>query len=125
MDKVALVGLDIETGSRVVAALEHAAIRINVALWMVTPEYEDGRLVIASSMLDQSDPLRAYERVAEILQGKFFHSLPPILILRMKDPFIQALRHIFGKTKTVEGMRLGGQTIGNRFISDAYVYKIR
>lgn len=125
MDKATLVGLDIATGSEVVAALENAGVTINVAMWMATPEYEEGRLLIASSKLDQAHPLRAYERVAELLQGKFAYSLPPILILRMKDRFIQALRQVFARTKSVEGMRLGGQIIGDRFISDAYVYKIR
>jgi hypothetical protein len=125
MDKATLVGLDIEAGSRVVSALENARISVKVALWMVTPEYEEGRLVISSTALDQTHPLRAYEKVAEILHGEFLHSLPPILILRIRDPFIQKLREIFGKTKGVEGMRLGGQTIGNRFISEGYVYRIR
>jgi len=124
MDKATLVGLDVEAGSRVVSALEEAGIGVKVALWMTTPEYEEGRLVIASPALDQTNPLKAYERVAEILHGEFYYSLPPILILRMRDPFIQNLRNFFGKTKSVLGMRLGGQTIGNRFISDAYVYKI-
>lgn len=125
MDKATLVGLDIEVGSQVVSALENAGIAVKVALWMTTPEYEEGRLVIASPALDQAHPLRAYERVAEILQGAFTYSLPPILILRMKDPFIQSLRRLFGKAKSVQGMRLGGQTIGSRFISDAFVYRIQ
>jgi hypothetical protein len=42
----------------------------------------------------------------------------------MTDPFIRALRRLFGKTKSVEGMRLGGQMIGDRFVEDAYVYRI-
>jgi hypothetical protein len=125
MDKATLVGLDIEAGSRVVSALENAKVSPKVALWMITPEYEEGRLVIAASALDQTHPLRAYEKVAEILHGEFFHSQPPILILRMKDPFIQKLREIFGNTKSVAGMRLGGQTIGHRYITDAYVYKVQ
>jgi len=125
MDKATLVGLDVEAGSRVVEALDKAGVSTKVAMWMTTPEYEDGRLVIASSSLDQTRPMRAYERVAEILQKEFFYSLPPILILKMRDPFIQSLRAIFGKTHSVEGMRLGGQTIGNRFVSDAYVYRIQ
>jgi hypothetical protein len=125
MDKATLVGLDIEAGLRVVSVLERAGIKVKVALWMTTPEYEDGRLVIAASSLDQVHPLKAYERVAEILQGEFYYSVPSILILRMKDPFVRALRHIFGMTSSVDGMRLGGQTIGNRFITDAYVYKIQ
>jgi hypothetical protein len=43
----------------------------------------------------------------------------------MKDPFIRELRRIFGKTKSVEGMRLGGQLFGDRFIEDGIAYRIR
>jgi len=125
MDKATLVSLDIETGSLVVSALETAKIPVNVALWMITPEYEDGRLVIASSALDQNQPLRAYQAVAHILGGQFAYSLPPLLILRMRDPFIKQLRDLFSKTSSVRGMRIGGQTIGNRYISEGYVYQIK
>jgi hypothetical protein len=121
----ALVGLDIEVGLRVVSVLENAGIALKVALWMATSEYEEGRLVLASPSLDQSRPLLAYHKVAELLQGESFHSRPAILILRMKDPFINSLRQMFGKTKSIEGMRLGGQMIGNRFILDGYVYRIQ
>ena len=125
MDKATLVGLDVETGARIVSVLEDAGIAVKVALWMVTSEYEAGRLVLASSSLDQVHPLRAYETVFEILHGKFVHETPLLLVLRMRDPFIQSLRQLFSKTESVEGMRLGGQMIGNRFIEDGYVYRIR
>jgi len=49
---------------------------------------------------------------------------PPILILPMDDPFIKALRRLFGKTRSVEGMILSGQSIGNRFLEEGYVYRI-
>jgi hypothetical protein len=42
----------------------------------------------------------------------------------MADPSIRELRRLFGKTKSVEGMRLGGQVFGDRFVEDAYVYRI-
>jgi hypothetical protein len=42
----------------------------------------------------------------------------------MDEPFIRDLRRIFGKAASVEGMRLGGQTIGGRGLDDAYVYRI-
>ncbi len=47
------------------------------------------------------------------------------MILPTKDPFVREIRGIFGKAKDVEGMRLGGQTIGNRFIDSAYVYRVQ
>ena len=42
----------------------------------------------------------------------------------MADPFVRELRRLFGKARSVEGMRLGGQMIGDRFVEDAYVYRI-
>jgi hypothetical protein len=125
MDKTALVGLEIADGELVVSALETRNIEIKVALWMITPEYEEGRLVIASDELPQEEPLKDYEKVAVILHESFAHQLPPILIMRMSDPFIAALRKLFAETRSVHGMRLGGQRIGNRYVEDAYVYKIR
>jgi hypothetical protein len=47
------------------------------------------------------------------------------MVLPTKDPFIRELRKMFGKAKDVTGMRLGGQTIGNRFIDNAYVYRVQ
>jgi len=32
--------------------------------------------------------------------------------------------HHVGKSKSVDGMRQGGQTFGDRFVEDAYAYRI-
>lgn len=125
MDQATLVNPDILAGSQVLAALDKAGVEPNVALLMVTPEYGDWRLVLSSPSLDQRDQLKAYEKIAEILQNKFVSAIPQILVLPVKDPFIRQLRKFFGKAKDVFGMRLGGQTIGNRFVENAYVYRIR
>ena len=124
MDHPALVGLDIESGARILSALDQAHIQPAVALWMTSPEYEEGRLVLASGALDQAHPLRAYEEVARVLHKHSLSAEPPLLILSLKDPFISTLRTLFAKATNVRGMRLGGQSIGNRFVSDAYVYRI-
>lgn len=124
MDKAALVSLDVSQGAEVVNALEEGGIRLKAALWIVSPEYEDGRLVLSSDSLMGVDPLKDYERVVRTLRKSIQKVLPPLLILRTTDPFIKTLRKIFGKTKSVEGMRLGGQSIGNRYVDEAYVYKI-
>lgn len=125
MDQATLVNLDVDAGLKALAALDDAHIKTAVALWMVSSDYDDWRLVLSSPSLDQAHLLKAYQQVAKALQGRFAHMRPPILILPTKDPFIRDLRKIFGKAKSVAGMRLGGQTIGNRFISDAYVYRIQ
>jgi hypothetical protein len=46
------------------------------------------------------------------------------VIFGMKDRFIRELRQVFANAASVEGMRLGGQTFGDRHIEDAYVYRI-
>ena len=127
MDKAALVTADFAAGQKILEVLDGAGLRVNVAIWLRTPEYEDWRFALSSRDLDGSEPTAAYGRVHDALGrgGLLLENTPPLLILRTSDPFIRALRRIFGKAKGVEGMRLGGQTVGGRFIEDAVVYRIR
>jgi hypothetical protein len=125
MDQATLVSPDIAVVNEVLTVLDDARIKQITALLAIFPEYGDWRVVLSSPSLDQTHQLKAYEKVVEILNGRFVYRLPPILILPTKDPFIRELRKMFGKTKDVTGMRLGGQTIGNRFVDNAYVYRIQ
>jgi hypothetical protein len=125
MDQATLVNPDVMAGSQALTALDAAQIKQIVALLVVFPEYGDWRLLISSPSLDQTHQLKAYEQVTEALQGRFIYTLPTLMVLPTKDPFIRELRKIFGKAKDVTGMRLGGQRIGNRFVSDAYVYRVQ
>jgi hypothetical protein len=126
MDKAALVNLDIERGAELVTALERAKLKVNVALWAVLPEYEDWRLVISSRQFDPLNLREAFDLLHDALDPAGFtpEKTPPIVILPMADPSVRELRRRYGKTKTVEGMRIGGQTFGDRFIEDAYAYRI-
>ncbi|HCT60539.1 MAG TPA: hypothetical protein DGA22_06640 [Acidobacterium sp.] len=96
------------------------------ALWVVFPEYEDWRFVLASKELDNLDLRDAYLKINRITEeaGITVWESPTIHLMKTTDPFIRALRKLFGKTASVAGMRLGGQTWGDRFIEDAYAYKI-
>jgi hypothetical protein len=126
MDKAALVNVELERGAELLDVLNRANVRVNVALWAHLSEYEDWRLIVSSRQFDSLDPRDAYRLLHDTLEMAGFgvRKTPPIMILPMSAPFIKDLRRIFGKAKSVEGMRLGGQMIGDRFIDDAYVYKI-
>jgi hypothetical protein len=124
MDQAILVGPDVSAGEKALATLQAAHIEPVVALLAVFPEYGDWRFVLSSPSLDQTHLLKAHVKVAEVLNGHFVYTLPTVMILPIKDPFIRDLRRLFGKAKDVTGMRLGGQRIGNRFIDAAYVYRI-
>jgi len=127
MGKETLVGVDIEAGKAILAILDTAELKIRVAMWAQLSDYEDARLVLSSREFDRVGLIQAYHILHEALDAAGF---PPeksdlIMILSMSSPFIKPLRRIFGKAKSVEGMRLGLQTIGDRFVDDAYVYRIK
>jgi hypothetical protein len=126
MDKAAMVSIDIDTGRELVDRLEAAKVKLGVALWAYLSEYGDWRLIVASRQLDSLDIKDAYGLLHDSLSaaGIAPGRAPLVMILPMNDPFIRDLRRYFGKTTSVEGMRLGGQIFGDRFIEDAYVYRI-
>ncbi len=127
MDKAVLVTPEFTAGLEIVHALDKSALPISVALWLYTPEHEDWRFVLASRRLDAAEPSAAYGLVHDALTaaGIPLERTPTLLILKMSDPFIRALRATLSKAKGVEGMRLGGQRIGDRFIEDALVFRVR
>jgi hypothetical protein len=126
MSKIALVGFEVETGSKILKILDDAGLQVKVALWAVLPEYEDWRLVLSSRKFDEVDLREAYGLLHKALDAAGFplERTPSIVILRSSDPFIKALRKIFGKSQSIEGRRPGGQMIGDRFVEDAYAYRV-
>jgi hypothetical protein len=127
MGSTALVNLDIEVGDKVVKALDEDGKPPNVALWAKLPEFEKWRLIIASDHLNQDSPRLGYSEVDAALRtvGIRFPGLPPLALLPMRRPFIQALRGAFASTKDTYGMRLGNQMFGDQFLEDAFVYRIK
>jgi hypothetical protein len=127
LDKTALVGVDFAAGLEIVQALDHAALSISVAMWVYLSDYEDWRFLLASRRLDAAKGSSAYGLVRRALaaSGITFERTPTLLILEMYDPFIRALRRTFARSKSVEGLRLGNQLIGDRFVEEGLVYRIR
>jgi len=121
-----MVSLDIERGAALLDALDRAKLKVGVALWVNLAEYDDWRLLVSARRFDSLDLRDAYGLLDDSLAAAGFtpRTTPPVMILPMADPFVRELRQLFAKTKSVEGMRLGGQLIGDRFVQDAYAYRI-
>jgi hypothetical protein len=126
MYQTSLVDFDLRKGERVVSALEQAGIRLTVVVWAHFSEYEDWRFVLASKDLDGLDLGDAYLKVNQTLReaGISAWQTPLIFIMKTTDPFIRAIRKAYSKTEDVAGMRLGSQRWGDRYLDDAYAYKI-
>jgi hypothetical protein len=43
----------------------------------------------------------------------------------MTDPTVRALRRYFRNNKDAEGERIGGQQLGNRWVEDGYIYRVK
>ena len=126
MDKTVLVSIDLEQGAQILGILDRAGFKVKVALWVRFSEYESWRFVLAGRQFDAVSFLDAYGLVHEALRAAGIDSddEPLLMILALRDPFIKALRRLFRKARRVEGLRLGGDTIGDRDVEEGYVYRI-
>ena len=124
--KTTLVSPDIEKGAKILQILDDAGMKVSVALWAFLPDYEAWRLILSARKFDSVGLKEAYGLFHDTLDAAGFslEETPTVGIFRNTDPFIRSLRKIFGKTKSVEGMRLGGQTLGDHFVEDGYAYRI-
>ena len=125
MDQATLVGPDLSAGREALERLDTAGIRQIVALFMLSPEYGDWRFVLSSPSLDQTHSLKAHEKVYKLLEGRFVYSLPLLMVLPTKDAFIRDLRRYGNDIRAGSSyIRLGGQTFGNRYIEDAFIFRL-
>lgn len=124
-----LVNFDIENGKKVIDALDQDGKGPDVALWAKLPDYENWRLVIASHRLDKMPEFSGYTEIIEAMDkaGLSVERQPSIFVRPMDSPMIQALRStsIFASAAGTYGMRLGGQVFGDKYLEDAFVYRIR
>jgi hypothetical protein len=127
MAKGTLVGLDIELGSRVLAILDAAKFPVTTALWILNEEFGEWRLLLASPAYDKLGPYEAYLRALQALSevDRNLVTQPPLTLVGNRHNLIRGLRQVFRKAASVEGMRLGGQSVGGVWIDEAYVYRIR
>jgi hypothetical protein len=122
-----LVNFDIENGQKVIDALDQAGKAPKVALWAKLPDYENWRLILASDQVDQSSPFSGYSEINDAIDkaGIPNHRQPTIFLRPMDNSLIRELRKLFGSAADTYGMRLGGQIFGDKYLEDAFVYRIR
>ena len=129
MDKATLVSIDIEGGRDLLKLLDEAKFKVVVAGWFHVPEFFDWRLWIASPVYDSEGMLEALRRIQAVLRKAPPHlsiELAQITVVSPKDPVIRDLRRRYGKADWfVEGTRIGGHMIGDRFVEDGYVYRVK
>jgi hypothetical protein len=128
MVKTVLLDSDLALGSRIVEWLDQAELAIKVAGWLYLEDYEDWRFALASPRLDAAGGAPAYGLVNDALKaaGLPITKRPALLIFGMKERFLKDLRTEFPKKiEDAEGVRIGGQRIGARWVEDSVLYRVR
>jgi len=132
MDKAALVGLlgvDIEGGARLLKALDKAGFDIHAALWIYLPDPEEWRLMIASPLVDQEGPKKAYI----LIQSELAKLTPPseislknISAVGLEHRLIKALQGMVQVHRDFDskGAWISNSSSYNIFIEAAYIYRM-
>ncbi len=69
---------------------------------------------------------KAYGLLHEALDAAGFpvELTPSMVFFRTTDPLVRDLRKDYGKSKVIPGTHVGGRMLGDRFVEDAYAYRI-
>jgi hypothetical protein len=127
MVKTTLVGPELALGEDILRVLDAEQFPVTVALWLLQKERGDWTLVASTPLYEQLGAQKACLRLIKSLSPVYPDAIDdlPIRLESNRRPLIKALRKLFPKTASVNGMRLGLQSIGGVWIDDAYVYRIR
>ena len=151
MATAVLVNKDLEIGRRILGALADAHIPVSVAFWANVSESGEWQLFIATPLVDSKGPKSAYEQVLQTLHDKDMDQYLPwrrILLRSPKDPVLKSLEkqteittgsieimeianiprgtsnvyYITYAPYSTETYRILNESVGDRFVEDAYVY---
>lgn len=125
MVEAPLVIPDVAFGRTILQTLDEAGFPTSVAMWL--KEDDKWNLVLGTPLYEELGPKDAYLRLIKALsrEGPVAVSSLPLRLQGHSNSLIKGLRKRFGKTASVQGMRLGGHTVGGEWIEDAYVYRIK
>ena len=118
----------IEVGEMLTQTLEEAEFPLVASFWLYTDESGRWRLMLASPLVDQKGPLKAYEKIQKVLRRK--PELKPltlsdISVVSPKYDLVKDLRIVFGVAKDVRGVRLQGTRVNEHFVEGAYLYRLK
>jgi len=127
MDKTSLVEKDIEEAKRLIKALDESQFEVKAALWFYLIDSDEWRLLIASPFVEENGPKRAYnfiQRELARMSPSSKISLKEISVLSPQDDLINLLRKAIRTGPGISGIRFTRNVIDNRFIEDAYIYRL-
>ncbi len=128
MDRKELSEESIQLGRKVLIGLDQAHFPVTAAFWLLLPETEGWRYVIATKLIDELGPIEAYGKLQKELVkilGKDNIFIKYTSIVSPTHPLISLLRvAIQTGPESISGIRFTGNVINGQYIDDAYIYRV-
>jgi hypothetical protein len=130
MVKTSLVESDIESGRRLLDELSKIDTQflVRAAFWLFRPEALEWRLFIATPLVDEKGPARAYTDVQGALRSlaePSWISIQDISVVSPADKLVKVIKKAVHVPSGAKGVRLARTRVEDTYIEDAYVYPVR
>jgi len=129
MVTASLVESDIEDGRKLLDELKSidSHFLVVAAFWLLRPEVLDWRLYIATPLVDQKGPARAYTDIQGALRvlAKPSISMQDISVVSPNDKLAKVIKRAIRIPEGANGVRLARSRVEDTYVEDAYVYRVR
>ena len=124
MDQAILVENRIDEGREYVKHLQAKGFDVVAGFWLKEFESERWYLFIASALVDQQGPLKAYRLLYEATSDLSTPSIEmfQVKLIGLNDPLTQDVLAIQQRYSGKLPMRYGGPRLGGWDVEDAYIY---
>jgi hypothetical protein len=117
-----------DAGSELVRTLDSEGIHVASSFWWYEGESKTWQLLIATPLLSDKGPDKAYATIQEILSkmpsDKPILALKHITLIKTDDPRASSLRRMVKtKAKSVSDVTVTASTIDGYYIDDAFIYR--
>lgn len=115
-----------DQGALLTRLLIDAGVTVDASLWWFEPELNSWRLLFGISEVDRKGPIEIYKTIrSTIARNKTALGdldLKDISVLSPRDSLLKVLS---GPLRVPSGgLRFSRNTVGGRFIEDAYIYRL-
>ena len=114
----------LNAGANVVRLLDKRGFLLRAALWFYLSETDEWRLFLGTPEVRTKGPKKLYRQIQGMLaKGEDVVPLSSVVLVDSQDSLVQLLGSVV-KIDDLGGFRFSRNTIGGRFIDDAYIYRL-
>lgn len=118
----------IAVGKSLVAVLDKRGVTVKGAFWVLLPDNDAWRLMIASPEVRQLGPKAVYRKIysalAKLPPGMAVVGLKDITVVEEKAPLYTSLRSAMPTDPGISGVRVSREYVNGHLIEEAYLYRV-